>query len=279
MTCFICTTCGTQFGDSDAAPAGCDVCDDDRQFVPESGQSWTTLSRLTVGHRNAWRRYEPGLWGIGTEPSFAIGQRALLVRAPSGNVLWDCVSLVDAATVDLVNALGGIAAIAISHPHYYASMVEWSEAFGGIPVYLHAADRRWVMRRSAALRFWEGATHALGDGLTLVHCGGHFEGGAVLHWAPGAGGRGALLTGDIIQVSADRRSVSAMFSYPNYVPLGQRAVERVWRAVAPLPFAALYGAWWDRYIAGDGAAIVERSFQRYLAAISSARDSDPHRPG
>ena len=30
-----------------------------------------------------------------------------------------------------MNELGGIAAIAISHPHYYTSMVEWSRAFGG----------------------------------------------------------------------------------------------------------------------------------------------------
>ena len=52
--------------------------------------------------------------------------------------------------------MGGIKAIAISHPHYYSSMVEWSRAFGGVPIYLHAADRQWVMRPDHAIVFWEG---------------------------------------------------------------------------------------------------------------------------
>lgn len=66
-------------------------------------------------------RDDLGLVGIGTEPSFAIGQRALLVRTPQGNVLWDSITLIDDATVDAVRKLGGIRAIAISHPHYYSS--------------------------------------------------------------------------------------------------------------------------------------------------------------
>ena len=49
---------------------------------------------------------EPGLTEIVTEPKFAIGQRALLVEAPGGNVLWDCVSLIDDATIAAVEALG-----------------------------------------------------------------------------------------------------------------------------------------------------------------------------
>ena len=56
-------------------------------------------------------------------PAFGIGQRALLVRTREGNILWDCVSLIDSDTVALIKALGGIYAIAISHPHYYTSMV------------------------------------------------------------------------------------------------------------------------------------------------------------
>ncbi len=131
---------------------------------------------------------EPGLTRIITEPKVAIGQRAFLVQTAAGNVLWDCLTLIDDATVAAVRALGGIAAIAISHPHYYSCMVEWSRAFDA-PVFLHAADRQWVMRPDPAVTFWEGATHTLLPGLTLVHCGGHFAGGTVLHWAEGAAGR------------------------------------------------------------------------------------------
>src|SRR5262249_7201179 len=125
MTPFICKTCGTQFAETAAPPARCPVCDDERQYVGPNGQEWTTLEALRQDHHNRIEEVEPGLTGIGTEPKFAIGQRALLVRAPDGNILWDCVSLLDYATATAVKALGGVSAIAISHPHYYSSMVEW----------------------------------------------------------------------------------------------------------------------------------------------------------
>lgn len=163
--------------------------------------------------------------------------------------------------------MGGISAIAISHPHYYSSMVEWSRALGDLPIYLHAADKQWVMRPDKAIVFWEGETRTLAEGLTLVRCGGHFEGGTVLHWAAGVQGRGALLTGDIIQVAADRRRVSFMFSYPNYIPLGRAAVERIVSAVEPFAYDRVYGAFWDMVIEKDGKAVVKRSAERYLRAI------------
>jgi hypothetical protein len=50
------------------------------------------------------------------------------VQSPGGNVLWDCISLIDGATIEAVRKLGGLAAIAISHPHYSSAMVEWSRA-------------------------------------------------------------------------------------------------------------------------------------------------------
>jgi hypothetical protein len=263
----ICSTCGTQFAESAAPPERCPICDDLRQYVPPRGQSWTTLEALRRFHRNSFRRIEPRLFGIGMAPEFAIGQRALLIRSPGGNVLWDCVSLVDDATVDLLMGIGGLAAIAISHPHYYTTMVDWSRAFGGVPVYLHAADRAHVLRPDPVLHFWSGETCALHDSLTLIRCGGHFAGGAVLHWPNGAGGRGALLTGDILQVTMDRRFVSFMRSYPNLIPLPAPAVNAIVDAVSPFAYDRIYGAWWDRHIESDAPAVVERSRARYLAAI------------
>src|SRR5206468_2464649 len=132
------------------------ICEDDRQFVNWDGQAWTTLDRLAATHRVAWKREAHGLEGIGIEPSFAIGQRALLVRVPGGNVLWDCIPLIDASVAEATAALGGIQAIAVSHPHYYSGMIEWSRAFGGVPVYLHAADREWIMRPDPVIRLWDG---------------------------------------------------------------------------------------------------------------------------
>ena len=202
--CFVCVTCGVQFAASDSPPAHCPVCEDERQYVGWDGQKWTTVEELRENHRNELRD-DFGLLGIGTRPSFAIGQRALLVPSPGGNVLWDCVTVIDDAAVAEVRRHGGARAIAISHPHYYSSMVEWSRALEA-PVYLHAADRRWVMRPDPCLEFWEGETRPLWDGMTLVRVGGHFEGGTVLHRpGGGGGGAGALLAGDILQVAQDRR--------------------------------------------------------------------------
>src|SRR5436309_4331192 len=145
MANFICVQCGTQFAETAGPPPSCPICEDERQFVRHAGQEWTTLKRLAADHRNRLEQEASRLLGIGTEPKFAIGQRALLVQSPEGNVLWDCVSLLNNLTIDSIRELGGLSAIAISHPHYYATMVEWSHAFGGIPIYLHAADREWVM--------------------------------------------------------------------------------------------------------------------------------------
>jgi hypothetical protein len=177
------------------------------------------------------------------------------------------VSLIDQATVDLLNGLGGVAAIAISHPHYYTSMVDWSHAFGKVPIYLHAADREWVQRPDPVIQFWSGPTHPLSRDLTLIHCGGHFAGGTVLHWTVGAEGRGALLTGDILQVTMDRMFVSFMRSFPNLIPLSRAAVESIVAAVAPFRYDRIYGAWWDRNIESDAPAAVARSLERYVAAI------------
>ncbi len=209
-----------------------------------------------------------GLTGIALEPSFAIGQRALLVPEPDGCVMWDCVPLATADAVAHVRSLGGLKAIAISHPHYYGALADWSEAFGGAPVYLHAEDRAWVTRPHPAIAHWTGDAHRISDDIVLLRTGGHFAGATMLHWTRGAEGRGALLTGDIAQVTMDRRFVSFMYSYPNDIPLNAAAVRRIADAVAPLAFDRIYGAWWGRNIAGDAKAAFAASVARYLAAIA-----------
>lgn len=267
MPAYICITCGTQFAASDRQPEQCPICDDERQFVGWTGQQWTTMEELRHSHRSSLKQEERSLCGIGIEPSFAIGQRALLVKQSGGNVLWDCIPLLDQAVVEMIRGMGGISAIAISHPHYYSSMVEWARAFD-CPVYLHSSDRRWVMRPDAAIEFWDGQTKTIGDGLTLIRCGGHFPGGTVLHWPAGADGRGALLSGDIVQVLPDRRWVSFMYSYPNLIPLPASQVRMITAAVEPFAFDRIYGAWWGKVVSGEAKAAVERSAARYIQAIA-----------
>ena len=129
-------------------------------------------------------------------------------------------------------------------------MVEWAKAFD-CSIYLHAADRQWVMRPDSAIEFWDGETKELGGGLTLIRCGGHFDGGAVMHWPDGAGGKGAILSGDNLQVVEDHRWVSFMYSYPNLIPLPASTVWRVVETVEPYEFDRIYGAWWGKVVLED----------------------------
>jgi glyoxylase-like metal-dependent hydrolase (beta-lactamase superfamily II) len=253
----VCVTCGVQYGE---AVQACPVCEDPRQYVPVTGQLWTTLEALRETHANDVRD-EAGLTGIGTTPQFAIGQRALLVPYGTSNLLWDCITLLDDATAEEVEGRGGLALIAISHPHYYSAMVEWAHRFG-CPVLLHAADREWVMRPDPAIELWDGETRALDHGLTLIRGGGHFPGGTMLHRP-----EGDLLSGDIVQVIPDRTHVSFMWSYPNLVPLPESEVRRLAATLEPFAFERIFGAWWGTVIPAGGKAIMERSAQRYISAL------------
>lgn len=268
MRNYICTTCGTQYNASKHPPERCAICEEERQYVNPAGQQWTTLEGLRAGHKLLFQKKEPHLYGLGISPGFGIRQRALLLTSPQGNVLWDCISLIDEAVIDLINAMGGLSAIAISHPHYYASMIEWSRAFGDIPVYIHEKDRAWVQRNSESIQFWGGDSIRLSSQTGLYNVGGHFAGGTILHWANGAEGKGVLLTGDIMPVVADRKSVSFMYSFPNYIPLNKSAVKRIAAMVEPLEYDRIYGAFWDRNILKGAKKSVLKSVERYIRAIS-----------
>ncbi|MGE3874996.1 MAG: MBL fold metallo-hydrolase [Parvibaculaceae bacterium] len=266
MAHFMCKQCGVQYAASDTPPRSCLICEDERQYVRWSGQDWTTLDELRRDHKMIIK-HEDGVLSIGVEPHFGIGQRALLAETPDGNVLWDCVSLVDDEAVAVLAARGGLEAVAISHPHYYSVIVEWSRAFGGIPIYIHADDRKWVVRPDPAIVFWEGETKSILPDLTLIRCGGHFEGSTVCHWKR-RGKPNVLLAGDILQVVMDRKHVSFMYSYPNIWPLNARAINRIARALESFDYAQVYSAFWNMRILEDGKGAVARSVDRYLEAIA-----------
>jgi hypothetical protein len=260
---WICTACGTQFPPTDAPASACPTCLDPRQYVGYGGQAWTTMDELGRDHANRVEQSEPGLVGIGSDPRFAIGQRALL----ADGLLWDCITLLDDETGRAVDALGGIDTIAISHPHFYGSMVDWAERFDA-RILLHEADREHIVRPSPRIELWSGDRLRLEEGVELIRLGGHFAGGTVCRLARAAGGRGALLTGDIVQVVADRDWVSFMYSYPNLIPLPAHEVARIRAVLETLEFDRVYGAWWDTIVAEDAKRKVLRSADRYIAALA-----------
>ncbi|GAA5067938.1 MBL fold metallo-hydrolase [Lysobacter panacisoli] len=268
MPCFLCETCGTQYAESATAPSRCPICEDERQYVGWNGQSWTTHTQLAQDHRLRIED-DAGLLGIGIAGEFAIPQRALLLPTGAGNLMWECVSLVTDEAIAALNARGGVDRIVISHPHFYSAMVEWSEALGGVPILLHEADREWVMRPSPRIEHWRGDTLRLSDDVVLIRAGGHFTGSTALHWSDGPRAGGALFPGDALQVVLDRRHVTFMYSYPNYIPMKTADVHAMRDRLRGFEYDDVYGYTWGRNILGGGRAAVDASFDRHLAAVAA----------
>lgn len=269
----ICLTCGTLFPPSASVPDRCPICEDDRQYVGLNGQQWTTLGAMRGHYHNRFTELEPGLTSIVTEPGFAIGQRSYLIETPAGNVLWETLTFLDETTIAEIGRRGGCEAIAISHPHYYATMAEWSRRLGGIPIYLHEDNRPWVMNPDDSIHFWNTETFDLLGDLTLIRTGGHFPGSQVLHWPTGANGQGVLLPGDNIQIVRDRRWVTFMYSYPNVVPMDAESVRRIVASVEPYPYDLLYGAFQNEPVV-DAKSSVIRSAERYIQHIGGGQEKE-----
>lgn len=257
----ICATCGTRYATTKTATDTCPICTDERQYVGDGGQTWTSYNSLAKGHSIKIAKLQDNLYELKITPDFAISQKAHLVLAKGGNVLWDCIPYLDEQTVTYIKALGGIKAIAISHPHYYSLMAEWAAAFN-CPIYLHHLDKQWVQDESKHIHLWKGSELELWDGLKVVHTGGHFDGSTAMHLPHH--GKGTLLTGDTLYVARDHQHVSMMYSYPNLVPLPKKAIEQISQRIEPLEFDTIHGAFDGQLIPTGAKEAFRRSVKRYL---------------
>ena len=253
----LCKACGTSYEVADALPEHCDICQDERQYVPATGQEWVDFAALCASHTNKWRQHDSTLLSIRTVPGFAIDQRAFILRTPEG------IATLDDATKMLITSLGGLKAIAISHPHYYTTMQDWADEFNA-PIYLHANDRKWVMRDSPWIKFWDGDTLELTRDVSVIRLGGHFAGGCVLHWARD---EGVVLSGDIVQVTPGAHAVSFMWSYPNMLPLPAATVSDITHRLSTVKFKQLYGAFEGKDITKNADDIVQRSGEKYVSCL------------
>jgi len=263
MALWICTACGLEHEDTAEPPPLCEICNEERQFVPLTGQAWTTSDQLEAGGSQLHSALvEPGLHRLSVVPRVGIGQQALLVQTSAGNLLWEPPGFISDEAVRAVRDLGGVAAISGSHPHLMGAMVSWSQAFRTAPIYVAAADRAWTRRPGPAIVHWSGEASPL-PGIRLVQCGGHFAGSSVLHWANGAEGRGVIFTGDTIFIGPDGRSVSAMRSYPNLLPLPEGAISQILDRLDPLAYDRAYGSF-GQVIPAEAREVVRRSLARYV---------------
>lgn len=258
---FLCTTCGTQYPPDRPLPELCPICNDDRQYIPETGQGWTRLAELKQTHRVRINPVAERIWSLKVQPDFAIANRALLVQSPGGNLLWDCMPLPDDLTVDFIRSVGGLKAIAFSHPHYYTTMNEWAALFD-CPIFIHENDQPWIMYPGDAVRLWSGAHFPLWDGIRILHTGGHFPGSCVLH-LPSETDRGTLLCGDSLLLSRSKRHLAVMFSYPNQILLTKDEFAAFDGRTAGLAFDNLHGAFDNQDLAGNALTVFKTSMQRY----------------
>ena len=49
MTVWVCRTCAVEQPDTARRATACPICQDDRQYVPPTGQRWMTLAELAGG--------------------------------------------------------------------------------------------------------------------------------------------------------------------------------------------------------------------------------------
>jgi glyoxylase-like metal-dependent hydrolase (beta-lactamase superfamily II) len=257
----LCKTCGAEYPQANDSPNACPICEDDRQYLPENGQQWTNYDELSAGHKVEITALTPILYSLKIEPVFALGQRALLVLSEQGNVLWDCIPLLDDAAIEFIKSKGGLKAIAFSHPHYYSTMNRWVEVFD-CPVYIHHLDEQWVFNKGSYIEFWQGGEKLLWDGMKIVHTGGHFPGSCVLK-VDGLSPKGTLLVGDSLYVARSKRHIAIMYSYPNQIPLPANELKETIAKVSEQEFDTMYGAFEWQNLRGNAGEVFKNSVERY----------------
>lgn len=257
----ICTACGTQYQQTLATEAVCPICLDDRQAVPEKGQSWTNLQELSDDYGVIIKKLNDNLYELKMAPSFAIGQRALLVITPEGNILWDCIALINEPTIEFIKSKGSLKAIAFSHPHYYTTMNEWAEIFD-CPIYIHQKDEQWIFNNGEHISLWSEVEKELWYGIKLINIGGHFPGSSILH-VPFLSNKGTILCGDTFYISPSKKHAAVMYSYPNRIPLPIQEVQRIKKQMFNIQFDTMHGFYDYQNICDNAMQIIQNSLDKY----------------
>lgn len=269
----ICRACGTQYEATELER--CRVCDDPRQYVPPSGQAFTTFRELrSAGHKLVFEDdpVDSNITSITIQPNVGIGQRAFLIKTPRGNVLWDLICYLDEEAVSHINSIGGLSAIVISHPHFYTTWADWSTTFN-VPVFLAAADEEWLNRRpeKANLRLLTKTHNEIIPGVTAIVAGGHFPGSMALHTDRPNTKVPSLFHADTIYTVPNARSPDAdakngtgatsysfMWSIPNNIPLSPDEILKIWKALKGFDIEATHGFVSVRSQTDDQSSIPER---------------------
>jgi hypothetical protein len=258
----ICSTCGTAYP-VESVPETCIICLDERQWVPSTGQHWTSSEDIPRTHSVKLNHLQDRLYEMEINPIFAIGQRALLLLSENGNVLWDCISLLDELTTEFIKSKGGLKAICFSHPHFYSNMNDWGELFN-CPIFIHKNDAEHIMVRGKHIQLWEGDELELWDGIKIMLIGGHFAGSSILH-VPFLSEKGTIICGDTLFLSPSKKHFSVVYSSPNRIPLPLAEMARIKDRFDGISFDSFYGYIKAQNLNKNVKEIFEKSMDRYFA--------------
>jgi hypothetical protein len=261
LNILFCSTCGTKFTSSIHTSQDCIVCSNDRQYLPAKGQAWTKPEDLQNNYSNVIKEISENFYEIKTLPKFAIGQRAYLIITPNGNILWDCISLLNQSTIEFIKSKGGLKAIAISHPHYYSSMNDWADIFN-CPIYIHKNDEEFIYTKGEHIQLWSGDEKELWNNMKIKLIGGHFPGSSIF-LVPFLSKEGTILCGDTFYISPNKKHISVMYSYPNFIPVKISEIKRINQSMQNVNFDSLIGAFDNQSINADAKSILHTSFERY----------------
>jgi len=257
----LCTACGTQFPEHYKEKL-CAICNEERQYIPSAGQTWTTHDQILTTHTTDIVKLNDHLYEIVITPRFAIGQRAFLVLSESGNILWDCIPLLDQKVIDFINEIGGLQAIAISHPHYYSNMNDWAEQFK-CPIYIHKKDEQYISDKGNRIKLWEEDEMPLWDDIKIINIDGHFAGSSIL-LHQNMSEKGTMLCGDTMYLSPNLQHFAIMYSYPNRMPLPVSEIKRIKKRLEVLEFDAVYGFYSYQNLTKNVKQILNNSIEKYL---------------
>lgn len=266
MERFICVICGTCFPPSTQPPQVCQLCTGKQQLVLEGGTDWTTEELIQSDFHNVMNLEEPNLWSIHIRPSFASSQRAFFFRSDHGNILWDCLSLLDEQTKQQLDDLGGIQTIVLSNPHFQTGVCKWAEQFHA-EVVVHETDVKFLVEQPRRLKTWTGEYYQIQDGFDLIRIGGSFLGSSVLIWQAGSQEKGCMFTGDTLFVTKDRSWISFLDSN-QHVVWKISDIQDLGQKLNKYTFDRIYGAWPNRTIDTNGNEVVKQSVKRVVNLTS-----------
>ena len=224
MTFWICATCAVESAEQ---PDVCAICADERQWVPASGQRWTTLEELRAqGYRAQLEELEPDLYAITSSPGAGIGQQSKLLVTAGGQ---------PAVGPDRVPRRRRGRA----HPRPRPGPRRSRPATRTCTASRWSGAARWATRgarrrgrrpldQPSRPRDPDVVRRARGAaGRDPVAAGRPLPRQRDRALAAGAAVEGVLLSGDTIFANPDRSRVAFMRSYPNHLPLSGAVARRV----------------------------------------------------